>query len=164
MKSTRAEIIDELEALGQHYMRPVRGPEQQERFLKDYLDDLSEYQISAIKLGCKAWRHSDASKFPTSGQLLRHVRANTATEHRGERAEPWRPLDDIEYDRLSLRDKIRHQTILGHEAQRKAGPMWANGAPAERPPARQTWVTRAENHFAEASRLNGILRRAEGAA
>jgi hypothetical protein len=168
MKANKAEIFDELEALSAHYVRVIRSPDQQERFYRDYLEDLTDYPLGAVKAACKAWRHSDSTKFPTPGQLLRFVRANAERDR--DRAQPriddWRPLSDDEYERLSLYDKIRHQTILGNECRAKAGPMWSGGVgekgrPAQRSAAKEAWATRAANHFAEAKRLRSFLMRSE---
>lgn len=167
MKAQKHEIVDELQALGQHYIRSIRTPEQEERFLRDYLNDLGSYPLSAIKQGCIAWRNSDASKFPTPGQLVAKVRANLPREQREDRPEPWRHLTEEEYNRLSLRDKIRHRTILAGELRRKAGPMWANGQPVAAEAMPERWhelMSRSHGHYEEAGRLKATLARAEGAA
>lgn len=158
------EIIKELRALEQHYtFKVVRSPEDQERFLRDYVADLREFDIKAIETGCARWRQSGAKNFPTSGQLLPFIQAASPRSH-GEKPQPWRPLSDAEYATLSIREKIRHQTILASEAKLKAGPMWREGKPC--PPENlsegyHTWTARARNHEAEIKRLRELINQPE---
>lgn len=157
------EIIEELEALALHYLRPVRTPEQHARALQDYLTDLGDLPVAAIKSGCAAWRKSGAKKYPTPGEL-RSMATQFAPTHNGPKARKWEPITDAEYATYSLRDKIRHQTILGDEALAKAGPMWRNGGPLTREDmgaAWHQWREAAANHYAEAKRLRETLAEVE---
>ena len=161
MSSPRIEIVKELRALEQFCtFKAVRSGEESERFLKDYLADIQDFPLEAIQKACAEWRKSGSTRFPTPGQLIPLIRQHVAAPT-PERAEPWKPLSDLAYDELSLRDKIRHHRILANEARRKAGPMWLNGRPAgpeELPPRWHEWSARAENHEAEAQRLSRFLR------
>lgn len=162
MSSHRIEIIKELRALEQFCtFKAVRTGEESERFLRDYLADIEELPLEAIKKACAKWRQSGQTKFPVPGQLIPLIRGCMAAEPKA-RAEAWRPLDNAEYDALSLPEKIRHHRILSHEARLKAGPMWCNGGPTtaeQMPDIWRSWNARAENHEAEVGRLKGFLRR-----
>lgn len=117
------------------------------------------------------YRHSGAVKFPTPGQLLPIVRAKTPLASSGDKPREWTPISDAEYDSLSLREKIRHQRILAHEAYCKAGPMWKTpqggttlrrpvaGHVAERdmPDIWRHWRSIGQRHDAEAKRLQERL-------
>lgn len=159
----RTEVIDELDALSTHYPRGPRSPDQHMRFLEDYLDDLKDFTNDQVKAACRRWRQSDATKFPTSGQLM-----NTARSERGRDLgdnTAWRPLTDQEYDALSLDEKIRHQRILASEARGRAKPQfkqiegsWRAGIhiPGDEMPER--WFVERElgrRHDEEAKRLIG---------
>lgn len=159
----KQDIINELEALGAHYIRSVRSPEVQARWVKDYLTDLGDIDLEALRKACAAWRQSEAQRFPTPGQLRTAALAHQPRQGQAS-ARAWEPISDLAYDALSLRDKIRHQTILGNEAKMKAGPMWVNGspAPAEQLPDRwHIWTRQAENHYAEAKRLRNFMQKQE---
>lgn len=128
--------------------------------MKDYLADIEEFPIEAIQKACADWRRSGVTKFPTSGQLIPMIRKHLV-EQLQERIGPWQQLNDDAYEALSLREKIRHHRILANEARRKAGPMWANGKPAEAeemPPRWHEWSRKAEDHGAEAQRLMRFLK------
>jgi hypothetical protein len=169
----KSEIIAEIEALTVHCRPPIMDEDVRTCWLRDWCDDLAPHPISAVRLGCRSWRHSGATKFPTPGQLLPLVKANLPTPAAEQGAnEPWRPLSDDEYDRLSLRDKIRHHLIAAHETSCQAGPMWKTPetSTAGRPlPGHLTaaqmsedWhslTARAANHLAEAAHLRSILHR-----
>lgn len=164
--SDSGDIISELEGLSVHYLRPVRTEAEQARFLVDYVDDLRVYPLDAIKAACARWRRSDATKFPTVGQLLPIVRGCSAQAKASE-PKPWAPITDIEYAALSLRDKIRHHECAAYDAQTKVPPMWWQGRavsleemPAERAEAHRFWSGRVHAHFAEAASLKGALERA----
>lgn len=152
-------IIEELEALASHYIRPVRSTSEHERFLADYLNDLSGFPIEAVMKACQDWRKSDASKFPTCGQLLAFVR-NAMPKGSAVNNEAWRHLTDQEYDALTMAEKIRHRTIMAVEAKTKAGPMWRNGKPVSPEDMPESWHTQqaiARGHYEEASRLKAKL-------
>lgn len=161
MASHRIEIINELRALEQFCtFKAVRTADEQNRFLADYLADIQEFPLEAIQKACGEWRKSGATKFPVPGQLLPLIRKHVA-EERAPAPKAWQPISDAEYGALSLRDKIRHQRILAHEASRKAGPQWANGQPVaaeDMPPTWRRWREIASGHHAEALRLSGFLR------
>lgn len=162
----KLEIADEIEALSAHYIRPIRSAEEQSRWLADYLTDLGEFPLASVQSACRRWRQSDATKFPTPGQLRAMVRAATPSNQDPTANRPWTPLSDAEYERLTITEKVRHQKLLAMEAGRKAGPMWAGGARAsvECMPARwHEWKAREANHYEEARRLQAILDRAREA-
>lgn len=177
MSSVRIEIIKELRALEQFCtFKAVRTGEESERFLKDYLADVQEFPLDAIQKACGKWRKSGATKFPTPGQLIPLIRECLPAEG-GVGPQAWRPLSDGEYADLSLRDKIRHQQILAHEARVKAGPMWKTPPgsslkrpraghiePAELSPVYRQWMDIAAEHDAEVRRLRSYLHRSPLAA
>lgn len=168
----RTDIAAELNALAVHCPPRLMEVEQRALWLRDWCEDLAEFPIDAIRQACRKYRHSGATKFPTPGQLVPMVNAAMPAEHR-ERESVWRPLSDAEYEALSLRDKIRHQLILAHEAGLKAGPMFRNtsvpGQPITRakgehltledmPDTYKRWKGIQSNHLAEAKRLREYLR------
>lgn len=161
MSSDRIEIVKELRALEKFCAFPsgMTG-EDRERYLKDYLSDIQEFPLDAIRSACAEWRKSGSVKFPTSGMLIPIIKRFIGAP-KDERLEPWRALTDDEYRALGLPEKIRHHQILANQARRKAGPMWKNGRPAapdELPDIWHSWTRQAENHEAEASRLRKHLR------
>ena len=99
------------------------------------------------------------------------VRAKIPAET-GLKPERWRDLSEGEYQQLSIREKIRHQKILAHEAAVKAGPMWRNrGTDAtfarpvdgrvsadDMPGTFHHWKAIEAGHYAEARRLADIIR------
>jgi hypothetical protein len=169
----RTEIAAEIEALTTHCRPPLMEVDARMLWLRDWCTDLGEFPIEAIRQACRKWRHSGATKFPTAGQLMPLVRANLPDDGPKGRVEPWRPLSDAEYATLTVREKIRHHTILAHEAGCKAGPMWRNpdGASMSKPrpghvthdqmpPAWRQWKAIQSNHLAEATRLRGVIHNA----
>jgi len=157
----RTEIATEIEALAVHCRPPLMEAEKRALWLRDWCEDLAKFPIGAVRVACRKYRNSGATKFPTPGQLVPMVRAEAEQKPAAERVQPWRPLTDDEYEALSLRGKIEHQRILAGQARRKAGPMWLNGRPAgpdELPERWHEWTKRAENHEAEADRLRRYLR------
>lgn len=171
--SKRIEIVKELRALESFFTtRPVRTADEQNRFLADYLADVQDFPLDAIRSACAAWRKSGATRFPTSGQLIPMIRSYVRDE-KPRINEPWRPLSDEEYGDLTLRDKVRHHRIMAHEARCKAGPMFRNtthltkGRPSgvhltaeEMTEKWRHWTAEAERHEEEAWRLNQVLIRA----
>lgn len=169
----RTEIASEIEALAVHCRAPLMEVEQRTSWLRDWCNDLADFEIEAIRAGCREWRQSGATKFPTPGQFIPLVRKRiNGPKTDPASIQPWRPIGDAEFDALSLRDKIRHHRILAAEARRKAGPMWRNppaGASVAKPikghiPANdmpddwRRWTEIASGHDAEAKRLSGYLR------
>lgn len=168
--ASKSEIIDQIEALAVHCRPPIMSIEQRESWMRDWCADLADFPDEAIAAACRKWRHTGSAKFPTPGQLLPLVRDSLPME-RGSRVEVWRELTDDEYRALSVREKIRHRTILAHEARCKAGPMFRSerGASMGRPVGTHTtadqmpetwrrWTAIAEGHEAEAKRLREHLR------
>jgi hypothetical protein len=156
-------IIEELEALASHYIRPVRSAAEHERFLADYLTDLKAYPMDAIEKACKDWRRSEATKFPTCGQLLAFVRS--AMPKQEVYGQLWAPLAADDYEKLTMAEKVRYLTTLAMDAATKAGPMWVNGRPAEPdelPEKWHKWTAISKEHFAEAKRLREKLMEAKG--
>lgn len=166
----RLDIATEIEALAAHCRPPLMTVEQRAMWLRDWCDDLRDFDIEAIKAGCRAYRQSGQGKFPTPGQLLPLIRGGQMPANTGQRVEVWRVLDEAEYQALDLRAKIRHQTILAHEARTKVGPMFRNSlgegirsggvhlTPDDMPPASKRWADIARGHEAEAGRLRQYLR------
>lgn len=155
-----AQIIEELQALQAHYPRQARATDEEQRWLRDYVEDLHACPDDAVRYACRRWRQSGARKYPTSGELLSFAQQfqprGDANETR--KTPPWGPVSDYEYDAMTLAEKLRHQTILGNHAQFTAGPQTK---PKEAMP--EAWHEhreRARHHFAEASRLRGLLAQA----
>lgn len=166
--ASKSEIIDCIEALAVHCRPPLMSVEQRELWMRDWCSDLAEYPVDVIATACRRWRHSGSAKFPTAGQLMPLVRDSLPQSH-GPRVEVWRELSEDEYRQLSVREKIRHRTILAHEARSKAGPMFRQIRGAGKPqgehiPADQMpetwrrWNAVAESHEAEIARLRQVLR------
>lgn len=158
MIATRAQIVNELEALSAHYPRPIRTPEEQSRFLADYIEDLANCSIEALRLGCSAWRRSDATKFPTPGQIRARVQDAEQAERKfsGDKVQVWRKPSRDEYDAMTLEEKRRQQLIMADEVMRDAGPMWSGGRPIPASEMPQSWHEKRamqERHLAEAKRL-----------
>jgi len=104
--ASRTDILTELNALSAHYMRIVRSPEEQERILSDYADDLKAFDLDAIKNGCRSWRQSSAQRFPTPGQLIPMIRANMR-QQTGPRPAAWKPCTTEEYEAMPPYEQIR---------------------------------------------------------
>jgi hypothetical protein len=169
--ASRPEIIAEIEALEVHCRAPLMTTDARARWFQDWCADLNDFPIETIRSAIRDWRHSGSTKFPTPGALLPLIRAKLPREASGDAPKAWRPLSDEEYAQLSVREKIRHQTILAHEASVKAGPMWRNppGSNMSRPmPGHiraedmpdtwRRWRDVAAGHMAEATRLRKYLR------
>lgn len=164
MSSHRIEIIKELRALEQSCsFRNARTGEENERFLKDYLADIEEFPLEAIKAACADWRKSGSIRFPTSGQLIPMIRAKVPSDGVS-RETAWVELSEDDYAQLDLPSKERHHLIMAQRCEVKAGPMWRNGRPLthnEMPPAWHQLRERAAHHREEAARLRNLYRRAE---
>lgn len=162
----KTEIVDAIEALGVHCRPPLMEVEQRTSWMRDWISDLVQFPIEAITNGCRKWRHSGATKFPTAGQLLPLIRASMPAE-KVEAVQQWRPLSDSEYEALSLSEKIRHHQILAHESSLKAGPMWRDGRPLhmdQMSPDYHEHMTRSRHHSAEVKRLREYMKRPQDAA
>lgn len=169
----KSEIIDEIEALTVHCRPPIMEASARASWLTDWCEDLAEFRIEHIRLAIREWRQSGSAKFPTPGQLLPLIRSKMPVKVE-ERISDWRPLTDDEYRALSVREKIRHQLILAHEAGCKAGPMWRNPEGAnmarpvdgrvpleEMPASYRHWREVEARHHAEAKRLREIINQPE---
>jgi hypothetical protein len=163
------EIADQIETLSAHCRPPLMDVDTKSRWLQSWCEDLAEFPSEVLKAGFRNWRRSENTKFPTPGQLLPMMRAaasraNGAGQESTEGAKAWEPISDDEYERLSLRDKIRHQRILASRAFGKAGPqcIGSNPVPADQmPPAWHAWKAMGRNHMAEVERLRKLLDRDE---
>jgi hypothetical protein len=165
----KSQIIDAIEALAVHCRPPIMSVPQRELWMRDWCADLASFPAEAITNACRKYRQSEATKFPTPGQLIPLVRLSLPSTT-GEKVAEWAPLSDAEYASLSIRDKSRHRSILAHDARIKAGPMYVNRSPtlsgatpghvsAENMPAVwRKWTGIAEAHEAEAKRLREHLR------
>lgn len=157
-------VIDCLEALQAHYPRHYKTADEQRNAMRDYASDLGSAPLEVVERACTRWRQSDATRFPTPGQLMKLV--DEAMPRDVGSVALWGPISDEAYDRLPLRDKIYHQTCLATDCDRKAGPMWRAGAPValeDMPPAFHAMKQRAANHRAEAARLRELLARSKEA-
>ena len=169
----KTEILNEIEALSLHCRPPLMEATMRASWLRDWCSDLAEFPIESIRIACRKWRQSGATKFPTPGQLLPMVRAELPRQKLDDKYKPreWSPASDDDYREMSLRDKIREQQILSHEAYRKAGPMFRNttgGGPmskasgvhlslTEMGTAYHHWIAAARWHAGEASELRKRL-------
>lgn len=150
-----------LMALMQHFPKRARSPEEQAIWLRDYLADLDCCSVSEVDRACTAWRQSEEGSFPKVGQLLAYIGKFKPTEF--ERAIPWNPAPESEFDAMPLSEQIRQHKLLSDRAKMKAGPMWKNGrqaGPEELGPDWHRWKAVAKNHDAEVDRLGDILRKA----
>jgi hypothetical protein len=168
--ASKSEILNEIEALSVHCRPPLMEANHRTSWLQDWCADLAEYPIEAIRIACRKWRLSGATKFPTPGQLVPSIRENLPAEKREINRE-WSPVDDETYREMSIRDKIREHQILAQQAYRKAGPMFRNGtlggemskasgthlSADEMPSAYRHWIAEAQRHTAEASRLRKLI-------
>lgn len=160
--ATDIEIRAELEALSTHCRPPLMETNQRALWLRDWCADLAGYPIEAIRTACRRYRNSEATKFPTPGQLMPMVKAATTSERDASaKALPWSPSAQDAYAKLSLADKIFENRALARIAYRKAGPMWKHGAPAtpeELGPVWRAHTDQAKAYEAEAARLSKYLR------
>ena len=160
--ATDIEIRGELEALGTHCRAPLMETNQRALWLRDWCTDLAGFPIEAIRTACRRYRNSEATKFPTPGQLVPMVKSAAASEHASAvKALPWEPSAREAYEKLSLTDKIFENRALARIAYRKAGPMWLHGRPATPEELGAVWRThtdQAKAHEAEAARLSKFLR------
>lgn len=166
MASDRIEIVKELRALEQFCtFKAVRSGEEQERYMLDYLADIQDFPLDAIRRACAEWRRSGVTKFPSSGQLIPLIRKNIV-EQKPEPDREWRPISDAEYEALNLREKIRHRMVLAREARITASTHthgWDRNVTTA-PPTYRHWIDVAASHEAEAQRLRGIINRSQSVA
>lgn len=166
MASHRIEVASEIKALEKFCAFPASlVGEERERFMRDYLADIEQFPIEAIRLACAEWRRSGVTKFPTSGQLIPLIRKHLAEEKLAPLRE-WRPISEEEYEAMSLREKIRHRLILAHEARVTASTHthgWDRNINTA-PPAYRHWIDVAAGHDKEAMRLGTFLRQPAGLA
>lgn len=168
--ASKAEIINAIEALTVHCRPPLMEANQRTSWLSDWCDDLGRFPAEAIANGCRKWRHSGNTKFPTPGQLLPLVGEGVPNPDRV-KALPWRPATQEEYQAMTLKEKIRENLILASEADGKAGPQFRNTSqrgsinraagvhltPEQMPPEWHRWRDVAATHRAEAGRLRKHL-------
>lgn len=159
-----AQIAEAVERLAVHCRTPVMSLEERSVWLEDWCRDFAEFPIEAITEACRRWRNGEDRRFPLPGQLRPLVVLAVAGGDRPvvERAEPWRPVSQAEYQAMTVAEKLRHQRILCSNALRKAGPMWRNGRPVtadELPDTWRRWRDKAAGHEAEALRLAAHLER-----
>lgn len=164
MASDRIEIVKELRALEQFCtFKAVRSGEEQERYMLDYLADIQQHPLDAIRKACAEWRKSGVTKFPTSGQLIPLIRKHLAEERQAPLRE-WRPISEEEYEGLTVREKIRHRLILAREARVTASTHthgWDRNLTTA-PAAYKHWIEVAAGHDKEAMRLGTYLRQPSG--
>lgn len=63
-------IATEISALLSHYPARRLTQADRQRWLDDYVSDLSDYTAADVRLACAIWRKSDATKMATPGELL----------------------------------------------------------------------------------------------
>ena len=170
--ATQTEIEEELAALATHCPPRLMDVTARVLWMRDWCNDLREFPIEAIRKACTKYRNSEATRFPPPHALKAMIRLfipNPATD----KILPWRPLNDEEYEALSIREKRRHHLIMAHEAAVKAGPMWKQSGnemrkarsghltPDQMPETWAHWNRAEAGHKAEAKRLYTIIREAE---
>lgn len=158
------EVIDEIEALTVHCRPPIMSVEQRARWQQDWARDLAKLPLQAIQNAFRQWRQSENTKFPTPGQIIPMIeRMSRPAGEAAEGAQVWRyDVGGDEYRSMSLHDKIRHHRIAACHCRRSAGPMPHLGSPidkADMPPEWHEWRRKAENHDAEAQRLQQSIGR-----
>lgn len=164
MSSPRIEIIKELRALEQFCtFKALRTGEENERFLKDYLADIEEFPLDAIRKACADWRRSGATKYPTSGQLIPMIRRHLLEERQGgDRPQPWTAPSEAEYEAMPLREKIRQRRIMAglaeEQAFREAAKLGWDRNVQNAPQVWREHMARAASHHEEAARLKRRLR------
>lgn len=166
----KPEIMNEIEGLSVHCRPPLMEANQRTSWLQDWCNDLAEYPIGAVRVACRKWRLSGATKFPTPGQLMPLVRENLPAEKR-EVVREWTPADEDTYRAMTVREKIREHQILAQQAYRKAGPIYRNTSgsgpiskasgvrlePSQMSEAHRHWTAEGLRHTQEAQRLRQYL-------
>jgi len=147
-------IMQSLMALGLHYPKPKRTPEEHARWMADYVVDLDCCKPEQVEAACTAWRRSKAIRFPKVGELLEIALAVHTGPKRPE-ARPWTPCSDVEFLSLSVGEQIRELTILADKAEMAAGPQ--KYAPDRMPAKWQRLRAVAKQYRDEISRLRKTL-------
>lgn len=153
----RIEIVDALESLAVHCRAPLMSVEDRSRWMRDWCDDLKEFDGDAIRLAITRWRQSENTKFPTPGQLLPLVRmASKRNRSPADSDNPrvWTWPSEQELEGMTLHERRRQYLIMAFEARGKAGPMSEAG---EIP--RPEWVVRSKAYLEEAQRIAGYIAR-----
>lgn len=153
----RIEIVDALESLAVHCRPPLMSVDDRSRWLKDWCDDLAEFDGDAVRLAITRWRQSENTKFPTPGQLLPMVRlaskrSSVQPDEGRPRAWTW-PSED-ELDGMTLTERRRSYLIMASQARGKAGAMGDDGTHP-----RPEWITRSKAYLDEAQRIAGYISR-----
>lgn len=164
--ATRTEIVEALERLETHCRAPLMSIDARTGWMRDWCEDLKDFDIADIHAACAQWRNGDSVKFPLPGQLKAVIRAATrpTTVEKDDRGGLWREITDAEYARLTLSEKIRHHQIMAAEELRRAGPQWKMGQHVAAEDMPNDWhETRrlARNHSTEAKRLLSKMREAK---
>lgn len=158
--ASKIEIMEALEGLAVHCRPPLMSVEGRTSWMRDWCDDLADYDITAIREACKRWRHGADRKFPLPGQLMAVANQFERRDHKPA-PQLWGPVSDEEYQSMGLMDKIRHQELLAMDCRGRAGPMMLNGqhiALEDMPPTFHDWCRRSDNHYAEAKRLRAFMK------
>lgn len=88
-RGTKTEAVSAiLSRLALHYWRPDFDQGQFRNLLGDFLDDLKAYQPAQISAACDAYRRSGEKFFPTPGQLLKFIKADSPSRPRLETYKP----------------------------------------------------------------------------
>lgn len=148
-----SQILALLEALATHCRAPLMSVEAKARWMRDWCDDLRQFEIDRIEHVLADWRRSGATKFPTPGQILGQLKTREV-DHRPP-GEPQRALTEAEYRLGSLTDKLRHHRLLADEANTRAATLWRRlpETRAGTPPSFVNWVTSLPAPWAEAREI-----------
>lgn len=149
------EIMDAIKSLSVHCRAPIMDVDDRSRWLQTWCEDLAEFPLDAIRSGCRTWRQSDNTRFPTPGQLLPLIRAATSTPRDSSpNNKSWSWPTDDELASMTLREQRRQYQIMASQCRGKAGPMDNNGKHPK-----PEWIGRAQGYDAEAQRVAGLISR-----
>lgn len=150
----------EVQALSSHYPVSTKSPADHARWLSDFADDLGDLGGAAVAKACRAYRLSDAKRFPTPGQLRKLALERLPSSTPTERFVRWEPATQERYAAMSLSEKVDENMRLASAARHKAGPMWGKFGPLTPEQLPRSWhagIARAQSYEAEASRLRKVL-------
>lgn len=111
-----------------HYPRRQLAPADFERWLDDYVDDLTRNGFDAVdvRIACRNWRDGDTRKMPTPGELLAYCRSVFRAErHQGygqvqalprREPEPNLPLEEAQQLMRGLAASLKGRSALDLKA------------------------------------------------
>lgn len=121
------------------------------------------YLARAVVVGRELWPKTTIaylrlSRDPGAARAIKNL---GYVLRRPDRNAGWKPVGDIEYDTMSIRDKIRHHEILAGKVMDDAWPLYrAHSRDLAELRKHEAWnaLERAEAaHHAEAKRLHGLI-------